>query len=271
MTVSSAFWIAAVRARETERPDRLFADPFARDLAGQRGFTMMAVSERASGGENAFIPVRVRWFDDVAIAAAADGVRQVVLLGAGMDTRPYRLNLPGDVDWYELDRDDIFAAKDPVLAAAAAPRCRRHAVRGDLAGDWAAPLLGAGFGQHERTLWLAEGIFFYLTEELIVATLRTAARLCGPGSLVAADVTGTAGLDSPAMRPYRDWCEDSGVPLPFGTDDPGGLLRAGGWQLAHVTAPGAADANYGRLPAQAGGLIAGRTHLVTGRLPAAPA
>jgi O-methyltransferase involved in polyketide biosynthesis len=60
MTVGSAFWIAAVRARETERNDRLFNDPYARDLAGQRGFATMAASERASGGENAFIPVRVR-------------------------------------------------------------------------------------------------------------------------------------------------------------------------------------------------------------------
>jgi methyltransferase (TIGR00027 family) len=267
VTVGSAFWIAAVRARETERHDRLFEDPFARDLAGQRGFSMMAASERASGGENAFIPVRVRWFDDLAVATTASGVRQVVLLGAGLDTRPHRLDLPADVDWYELDREEVFADKEPVLAGAT-PRCRRRTVVGDLMDDWVASLIDAGFDERRQTLWLAEGLFFYLTEERIMAILRTAARLCAPPSLFAADVIGTAGLDSPVMRPYRDWCADNGVPPPFGADDPTALLRAGGWHPAHVTAPGAADANYGRLPSQPSGLVRGRTHLVTAQLPA---
>jgi methyltransferase (TIGR00027 family) len=265
MTVGSAFWIAAVRARETERNDRLFNDPYARDLAGQRGFATMAASERASGGENAFIPVRVRWFDDLTLTTVASGVRQVVLLGAGLDTRSHRLDLPAEVDWYEVDREEILTCKDRVLAAAT-PRCRRHPVVGEITADWATPLLDAGFDRHARTLWLAEGLVFYLTEETIVATLRTASRFCAPGSLFAADVIGTTGLDSPAMQPYRNWCAANDVPPPFGADDPTALLTAGGWEFAHVTAPGAADANYGRLPAQPGGLIPGRTHLVTGRL-----
>jgi methyltransferase (TIGR00027 family) len=99
VTAGTAFWIAAVRARETERRDGLFADPYARDLAGQRGSTVMAASERTAGGENAFIPVRVQWFDDLIVSAAAQ-VRQVVLLGAGLDTRAFRLDLPTDLDWY---------------------------------------------------------------------------------------------------------------------------------------------------------------------------
>ena len=108
MTAFTAYWIAAVRARETARPDRLFGDPHARDLAGERGFAIMVGSERAAGGENAYIPVRVRWFDDL-IGSAAPGMRQVVVLGAGLDARPYRLDVPADTDWYELDRPEIFA------------------------------------------------------------------------------------------------------------------------------------------------------------------
>src|SRR5581483_8775445 len=119
----------------------------------------MTASERAGGGENAFIPVRVRWFDDLVAATTAGGVRQVVLLGAGLDTRPYRLDLPADLDWYELDRAKVFAAKDPVLAGAA-PRCRRHTVTADLAGDWSTPLRAAGLDDRRETLWLAEGLFF---------------------------------------------------------------------------------------------------------------
>jgi methyltransferase (TIGR00027 family) len=263
VTADTAFWIAAVRARETERRDRLFADPYARDLAGQRGSAVMAASERATGEENAFIPVRVRWFDDLIVSAAAQA-RQVVLLGAGLDTRAFRLDLPTDLDWYEIDRHQVFTVKSSVLAGCV-PRCRRHVASADVGGDWSSALLGAGFDHHARTLWVAEGLFFYLAEQVIAEMLRGAARMCGPGSLLAADVTGTTGLDAPVMQPYRAWCERNDVPPPFGTDDPLALFAAGGWQPMHVTAPGAPDANYGRLPQQAGGVIPGRTHLIIGQ------
>ncbi|MER7283961.1 SAM-dependent methyltransferase [Dactylosporangium sp. NPDC000244] len=262
MTSASAFWIAAVRARETQRGDPLFTDPFAHDLAGANGYATMAASERASGCENTFIPVRVRWFDDLTMASTAAGVRQIVLLGAGLDTRPHRLDLPADVDWYEVDRHEIFQHKEPILAGHA-PRCKRHTVIADVGGDWAPPLLKAGLDPTAPTLWLAEGLFFYLTEPMIVDMLSTTAGLCGPASTIAADIIGTAGLDSPAMQGYRHWCDRNGVPPPFGADDPAALLHAGGWRADHITAPGAPDANYGRLPAQPGGLISGRTHLVT--------
>ncbi|WP_326569557.1 SAM-dependent methyltransferase [Amycolatopsis rhabdoformis] len=264
MTVGSAFWIAAARARESEREDRLFHDPFAKELAGERGFTTMAASERATGGENAYLPVRVRWFDDVTLAAVADGTRQVVLLGAGLDTRPYRLDLPADVHWYEVDRAEVFTTKEPVLARAT-PRCHRRPVAADLGTDWTTPLLDAGFRPGERTLWIAEGLFFYLTEKQIRTLYETAAELSAPGSLFAADVTGTTGLDSPAMQPYRQWCAAHDVPPPFGCDDPPALAEAGGWTVEHLTAPGAADANHGRLRPQPGGLVPGRIHFVTAK------
>lgn len=263
MTSGTAFWIAAVRAREAARRDRLFDDPYARDLAGKRGFAMMAASERATGGENAYILVRVRWFDDL-IVSAVPRMRQMVMLGAGLDTRPYRLDLPAELDWFELDRQELFLTKQNVLTDRV-PRCRRHVVVGEIGADWRSALLSAGFDQQAPTLWLAEGLFFYLTEQMIVGLLRGAAALCGAGSLFTADVTGTAGLDSVALQRYRAWCADTGVPPPFGTDDPISLFTTGGWQIEHITAPGAPDANYGRLTAQRGGVVPGRTHLVTGR------
>jgi methyltransferase (TIGR00027 family) len=111
----SAYWIAAVRARETRRTDQLFSDPFAEKLAGERGFATMMASERQTGGENVTIPVRVRWFDDVTNDAVTAGIRQVVVAGAGLDTRPYRLDVPPDVDRYELDRPEVLADKESVL------------------------------------------------------------------------------------------------------------------------------------------------------------
>ena len=80
---ATAKWIAASRARETLRPDRLFADPYAEALAGPEGRETMARSESIAGKENAFLPVRTRYFDDLLLAATRE-IGQVVLLGAGL-------------------------------------------------------------------------------------------------------------------------------------------------------------------------------------------
>ena len=71
--VNTAQWIAAVRARESARPDRLFDDPYAHALAGPDGYAAMARSEAAAGGENRMIPVRVRWFDDAIRSLSGSG------------------------------------------------------------------------------------------------------------------------------------------------------------------------------------------------------
>jgi methyltransferase (TIGR00027 family) len=206
----------------------------------------MEASERHSQGRpNPYIPVRVRWFDDeVGELAQAGG--QVVLLGAGLDTRPYRLDLPADLDWYELDRAEIFADKEPVLAGET-PHCRRHLVVGDVAGDWADALLTAGFTPSRPTLWVAEGLLYYLNETSTQAMLRTA-RALGGGVLLA-DLFPAAIVERvAAMNVQRP------APPPFGSDDPDGLFARGGWRVAQITAPGGPGANFDRYP----GLPAGR-------------
>jgi methyltransferase (TIGR00027 family) len=258
---STAHWIAAVRARETSRPDRLFADPYAAELAGDAGFRTMQASERASGGENMFIPVRVRWFDDAVQAGLADGAAQVVLLGAGLDTRPYRLDVPESVNWFELDRAEVFSHKLRVLGDTR-PNCHVNRVEVELSQDWTNPLLQSGFEPERATLWLAEGLFFYLTEESVHTVLRMAAANCPGDSWFLADVMGTVGLNGEALRPYRDWCARTGTPPPFGHDDPDALFAAGGWVAGRVVTPGGPEANYGRLYRQPAGRRPGLPHLV---------
>jgi methyltransferase (TIGR00027 family) len=245
---TTARWIAAARARESGRPDALFSDSFAHFFAGETGAAMLDRSERASGGENLFLAVRTRYFDE-ALLAAAQVCGQVVLLGAGFDVRAYRLPLPAGTRMWELDQAELLAEKESVLTAnAAAPRCERMAVAADLAASWGEALAAAGHDVARPTVWLAEGLLYYLSAPAVAGLLRLARAHSAGGSVFLADVFGTGLLAQPAMQPYLRWLEQAALPQPFCTDDPARLLAAGGWRAEGGTRPGAPDANYGRFP-----------------------
>lgn len=184
--------------------------------------------------------MRTRFFDD--LLTAATWAEQVVLLGAGMDTRAYRLNLPPDTVVFELDHPDIFTAKNAVLKDVN-PRCQRREVSADLGGRWEPALEDAGFDKARRTVWLAEGLFFYLIEDAVRGLLRSSARLCRVRALFGADVFGTGLLRLPSMQPLIEHRRGSNHPLPFCTDRPGELLAAGGWRTGTVVRLGQPQAN----------------------------
>lgn len=244
--VSTARWIAAARARETRRADCLFSDPLAELFAGAAGYAMLARSEQAAGGENRYLPVRTRHFDD-ALLAGLQQRSQIVLLGAGFDTRAYRLPLPAGARIIELDRAELLAEKEAVLQQhGAQPQCDRRTAAADLASDWAAALLASGYDRARPTTWIAEGVLFYLPAASVSALLRDARACSAAGSLFLADVFGTGLLATPAMQGYLQWLEQAGKPLPFCTDDPEGLFTENGWQSVRAVQPGAPEANYGR-------------------------
>ncbi|HUX70488.1 MAG TPA: SAM-dependent methyltransferase [Cellulomonadaceae bacterium] len=241
----TAPWIAAARARESARSDALFTDPWAADLAGKEGRDRLAASERASGQENPFLPVRTRFFDD--LLTAATWAEQIVLLGAGMDTRAYRLDLHADTVVFELDAPEVFAAKRIVLDAVA-PRCQRREVHADLAGEWEPALRDAGFDPARGTVWLAEGLLFYLTEAAVGRVLGTSAQACRARALFAADIFGTGLLTLPGMQPLVEHRRSSNTALPFCTDQPRELLSAHRWRTDDLIRLGQPEANFGRLP-----------------------
>ncbi len=196
---ATAEWIAAARARESARPDRLFEDPWAGALAGESGWARPRASEQV-GGENRFLPVRTRFFDDVVVDATSWAV-QVVLLGAGLDTRAHRPGLPAHVSVYELDLPDLLAHKESVLDAAdAKASCRRQVVAADLQADWSGALLAAGFDRRLPTVWLAEGLVFYLDPASVERLLALAASLSTARALMALDAFGTGLLRLPTMQ-----------------------------------------------------------------------
>lgn len=241
----TALWTAAQRARESARPDRLLDDPLAATLAGPEGARMMEVMD---GGHqpSPTVAIRSRYFDDRLIARTCDGARQIVLVGAGMDTRAFRLGLAADVTVFEIDQPDLLALKDERLARAGArPTCTRRAVGCDLAGAWADALRASGFSTSEQSVFVAEGLLMYLDEAGVERLLGDLTPLASPGSSLLADVCGRSFRDSPYMTEWFAAMERAGMAWRFGTDEPEALLAPHGWQ-ADVVRYGDEGAHFGR-------------------------
>jgi methyltransferase (TIGR00027 family) len=191
--------VAAARAAEQRRPDRLFEDPFA-EL-----FLRAAGDASAHGRAQWFLrqmgdqpAVRTAFFDDRLLRAAGAGCRQVVLLAAGMDTRAFRLGWPEGTRVFDVDFDAVLRFKLGVLeAAGATPRCDHRPVAADLREDWGAALRARGFSAELPTAWLAEGILYALPATAADLLLERITALSAPGSVLAADhIERSAALDS---------------------------------------------------------------------------
>jgi methyltransferase (TIGR00027 family) len=257
-----------VRAMESRRPDRLFRDPYAAAFLAaapevftraDRGAVACLSGVSRTGAEFwSRAVIRTRFFDDYLLDAAGagaagrgagGGIRQVVLLAAGLDTRAYRLNWPADVVLFELDFADVLAFKQQVLGArAAVPRCDRRPVAADLRQDWAAPSTEAGFNPGQPTAWLLEGLLIYLSAAEIGHLLSALTALSAAGSRVAFefDEAGAQALRQqarglPGMTGYADlWKE--------GLPDPVSWLASRGWLVELHGGPEVAT-SYGRSPA----------------------
>ena len=242
---ATARWIAAARAGETRRPDRLLEDPWAAALAGPEGEDWLGA--RAGSPALAVMIIRARFFDDfLRRVTATGGVGQVVLLGAGLDTRGYRLSWPGRVQLFELDQPEVLDRKQHILdRAGAEPRCARRAVGVDLTGRWTTALLDAGFDPGASSCWLAEGFLFYLPGEEIARLLDELTGLARAGSWLGFDIANTATLTHPLTRPWIDMQARLGAPWLGTLDDPAAFLAEHGWQ-ATLTQPGEPGADYGR-------------------------
>lgn len=163
----TARWVAAYRAMETERPDAHFRDPLARELAGERGF---AIAKQMGGARSGwFLAERTVVFDRFIQRVIGEGVDAVLNLAAGLDTRPYRLELPAGLEWIEVDLPGILSYKESKLAGHA-PRCQLKRVALDLSDVTARKKLFAEIaGRHRQVAVITEGLLVYLTEEIVRA------------------------------------------------------------------------------------------------------
>ena len=176
----TARWVALYRAMESDRPDALFRDPYARKLAGEQGERIVGSMRKGRAWAWPMI-VRTAVIDELILRTIAqEGVDTVLNLAAGLDTRPYRLPLPASLTWIEVDFPDVIAYKTGQLADAR-PACALQHVGVDLTDAVRRRALFDQIGAAaRRVLVVSEGLLIYLPPEQVAALGRD---LASPASL----------------------------------------------------------------------------------------
>lgn len=241
MLGTTSRWTAAARARETKRPDALVSDPLAERLAGESGMAWIA-----SRPPESTLPIllRTRYFDDFLQRVAAGGIRQIVLLACGLDTRAYRLQWPGDTVLYEVDQAAVVEYKEGTLRDVQ-PACERRALAADLTQPWEAQLCEAGLDPDVPACFLLEGFLFYLAQPAMERILDQVAAFAAPGSAIGFDVVNSATFSNVYTKPWLDMQAAAGAPWLSSLDDPVDFMDTRGWDVS-LTQAGQPGANYGR-------------------------
>lgn len=201
---ATALGVAASRAAETAGNEPLIRDEFARILVSSAGPAWARLTDPEltwlDGDEHGrrahrigidYQAVRTHFFDEYFDNAVQAGIRQVVILAAGLDSRAYRLNWPDGTAVYEIDQPKVLEYKTGVLQQhGAAPTASRRPVPVDLRDDWPAALASAGFDRTRPTAWLAEGLLPYLPSDAQDRLFEMVTALSAPGSQVAIEAFG---------------------------------------------------------------------------------
>lgn len=233
---STAVMVAAARAAETASERPLIRDEFAGVLVGtpELADLMTRLSSTFTGDPEVeqihrhmvdYQAARTHFFDAYFASAAAAGIRQCVILAAGLDSRAYRLPWPDGTTVYEVDLPRVLEYKSATLAAhGAAPTATRREVAADLRQDWPATLRDAGFDPAQPTAWLAEGLLLFLPGAAQDRMFDQVVSLSAPGSRIAVEVWLIDERARQAMERQRQRAEEMRARL--GDDrvfDPGDL------------------------------------------------
>ncbi|HEX3546413.1 MAG TPA: class I SAM-dependent methyltransferase [Mycobacterium sp.] len=203
----TAVMVAAARAAESRRDDRLINDPYAEILisgaaAGSWEYMvddsiaakLVDIDPEAAAifdQMRTYQAVRTHFFDAFFSEAAAAGIRQVVILAAGLDARAYRLDWPAGTTVYEIDQPKVLEYKAAMLGDnGVQPAVARHEVAVDLRVDWPAALRDKGFDTTQPTAWLAEGLLMYLPADAQDQLFENITQLSAAGSRIAVETVG---------------------------------------------------------------------------------
>ncbi|OBF59766.1 SAM-dependent methyltransferase [Mycobacterium sp. 852002-53434_SCH5985345] len=196
---STALFVATARALEAQKPDPLVVDPYAEVFCRAVGGWAADVLDgklpdhqlkTPDWGEHFvnFQGARTKYFDAYFRRAADAGVRQVVILAAGLDSRAYRLDWPAGTTIFELDQPQVLDFKRQVLADhGAQPKTQRREIAVDLRDDWPQALRDSGFDATKPSAWIAEGLLIYLPATAQEQLFNGIDGMAAPGSHVAVE------------------------------------------------------------------------------------
>ncbi|ORA80956.1 class I SAM-dependent methyltransferase [Mycobacterium malmoense] len=258
----TALLVAGWRALHAVSPQPLVRDDYAKVfIAASRDPYLAGVlaNPGTTDDETAFprlYGVQTRFFDDFFVSAGDAGIRQAVIVAAGLDSRAYRLEWPDGTTVFEVDLPKVLEFKTGVLdGRGAAAKARRIEVAADLRTDWPAPLKAAGFDPQSPSAWSVEGVLPYLTDDAQNALFTRISGLSAPGSRIAIGALGSR-LDHEQLAALET--DHPGVNMSGNVDfsaltyepksDPAQWLAAHGWAVEPVRNTLDLQAGYGMTP-----------------------
>lgn len=248
----TAQWTAAIRALEGDRGEAgLFHDDLAHDLAQPEGFDLLE-KYRGSGVQD-FVAIRTKYVDDsIKEILQKNSITQVVFIAAGMDTRAFRLSWAfnaSNIKLFEVDHGPLLAEKRRKLSKlGAVPQVERIEVEADLTKPWLDSLISTSFQPNLATLWIVEGLLFFLEEVQVRSLLEVLRRASANGSILVTDMVNHALLKNPMAAVFLAKLRADGTPWKFGTDDPGAFLAQTGWDISDLKEPVQTTAGKARWP-----------------------
>ena len=270
----TALLVAGWRALHAVSPQPLVRDDYAKLFitASQDPYLAGVLADPGTSDDETAFPrlygVQTRFFDDFFNAACTAGIRQAVIVAAGLDSRTYRLEWPEGTTVFEIDLPKVLEFKAWVLdEQGATPKALRSEVAADLRTDWPTPLKAAGFDPQEPSAWSVEGILPYLTDEAQTTLFTRIGELCAPGSRLAVGALGTR-LDHDRLEALN--AEHPGVKLSGQVDfsaltyepesDTAAWLAAHGWAVEAVRNTLDLQSGYGMTPPEVDVKIDGFMH-----------
>jgi methyltransferase (TIGR00027 family) len=258
----TALLVAGWRALHAVSPQPLVRDEYAELFiaASQDPYLAGVLANPGTSVDETAFPrlygVQTRFFDDFFAAAGAAGIRQAVIVAAGLDSRAYRLEWPPGTTVYEIDLPKVLEFKARVLGEhGAEPKARRIEVAADLRADWSRSLEAAGFDVEGPSAWSVEGVLPYLTDEAQNALFTRISGLSAQGSRIALGALGSR-LDHDQLEALE--ATHPGVNISGNVDfsaltyepktDPAECLAAHGWAVEPVRNTLDLQASYGMTP-----------------------
>lgn len=239
----TALWAAYFRAEESKRLDALFSDPYAERLEDGKGAEIARTIPQGQSHAWAWV-TRTYLFDQFIREEIAGGADPVVNCAAGLDARPYRMELPGKLQWVELDLREIRAYKEARLAEK--PRCVLERIAVDLSDVSERHKVFASIApRRKRALILTEGLLIYLTAEDAASLARDLADVpCFERWIL--DIH-SSGLLKIMQKDTGKALDKAGVPFRFGPEGPG-FFGPHGWDTIQAQGTLRVAARFGRPP-----------------------